>query len=293
MGTAFHDWSPGFDLLRSKLSQAIEQLRISRIANTIRKTIRNKNQLLVPRLPSCILQVVRFGEEQLMRNIAALIFVFGILASVNQSATAQDVKPATPPFPVFDSDAAWAKLPRDNPPLPPWAKVLVGPLPRTTAKMLDLEYLHRAKNPLGQELAGLLQWTVADAIGCKFGKANAEADLIRGKSQQQLERLKEKKKLAPDVQLAVSFARKLTLEGHAITDAEFAAILKVYGAEKVTAIVHTVAYANFHNRIVLGIGAEGESVPPVNVTFDPEKLAKVQAPSRPPWDDLKDVTANG
>jgi hypothetical protein len=138
-----------------------------------------------------------------------------------------------------------------------------------------------------------LQWTVADAIGCKFGKANAEADLIRGKSQQQLERLKEKKKLAPDVQLAVSFARKLTLEGHAITDAEFAAILKVYGPEKVTAIVHTVAYANFHNRIVLGIGAEGESVPPVNVTFDPEKLAKVQAPSRPPWDDLKDVTANG
>jgi len=38
-------------------------------------------------------------------------------------------------FPAADNDAAWRRLPRDNPPLPPWARVLVGPLTKTTAKM--------------------------------------------------------------------------------------------------------------------------------------------------------------
>src|SRR5437764_1304852 len=65
--------------------------------------------------------------------------------------------------------------------------------------------------------------------------------------------------------------------------------LKHYGPEKVTAIVHTVAYANFHNRVVLGLGAAGEPVPPVEVRFDAEKLAKVPAPARPAWDELKVV----
>jgi hypothetical protein len=99
--------------------------------------------------------------------------------------------------------------------------------------------------------------------------------------------------LAPDVRLAAAFARKLTTAGHAITDEEFAELLDAYGPERVTAIVHTVAYANFHNRVVLGLGAAGDPVPPVDARFAPERLVKVPTPARPPWDDLKGVTAGG
>lgn len=219
----------------------------------------------------------------------ATILILGVVAS-GQIVKAQPAKPEKP-FPLFENDAAWSVLPRENPPLPPWARVLVGPLPKATAKMLELDYLQRAKNPLGPELAGLIQWTVADTLGSKFGKATAEADLLRAGVPAKL--LASRSDLEPDMRIALAFARKLTKEGYAITDEEFAALLKLYGPEKVTAIVHTVAYSNFHNRIVLGLGADGEAVPPVDVKFDPDKLTKLPTPVRPPWDDLKAVTADG
>ena len=73
--------------------------------------------------------------------------------------------------------------------------------------------------------------------------------------------------------------KRLTFTG---TDAEFAAILEAYGPERVVAIVHTVAYANFHNRILLGLGAGGDPVPPAAAAFDDAGLAKVPTPARPP-----------
>jgi alkylhydroperoxidase family enzyme len=215
-----------------------------------------------------------------MGIMAVLLFVF--------AARPSDASPPAGRFPAVGNDDAWAKLPRDNPPLPPWARALVGPLPKTTAKMLELDYFHREKNPLGAELSGILRWAAADVLGSDFGKAQAKADLARaGVPPRVME------KLSADSRLAVAFARKLTTAGHAITDAEFAELLKAYGPEKVTAIVHTVAYANFHNRVVLGLGAGGEPVAPVDAKFSPERLAKVQTPARPPWDDLKSVKAGG
>ena len=225
-----------------------------------------------------------------MRFVAILILVL----SARGAPAAPPDGPPPGQFPVAGNDEAWATLPRDNPSLPPWARVAVGPLPRTTAKMLELDYFHREKNPLGPELAALLRWTAADALGSAYGKSTAEADLRRaGVPARVLAKLGETDAHAPDVRLAVAFARRLTIEGYAITDAEFAELLKVYGPEKVTAIVHSVAYANFHNRIVLGLGAAGEAVPPVDVRFAPERLAKVVAPVRPSWNDLKSVKGGG
>lgn len=215
-----------------------------------------------------------------------------LIAAAWPVAAGADTPPG--PFPAAGDNDAWAKLPHDNPPLPPWARVLVRPLPKTTAKMLELDYFHRARNPLGAELAGVLQWTVADALGSPFGKATGDADLRRAAVPAGvLAGLADRDALAPDVRLAAAFARKLTLEGHAITDEEFAALLKAYGPEKVTAIVHTVAYANFHNRVVLGLGAGGDPVPPPDVRFGPERLAAMAAPARPPWDDLKAAQPGG
>lgn len=229
-----------------------------------------------------------------MRIVAIVSLAAGMLALGTRSVGAEPDKPPPPPgqFPVAGNDDAWAKLPRANPPLPPWARVLIDPLPKTTAKMLELEHLHRARNPLGPELAGVLQWTVADTLGSKFGKAAAGADLRRaGVPSRLLGKLGDKESTPPEVWVAVAFARKLTEAGHAITDEEFAELLKLYGPEKVTAIVHTTAYANFHNRIVLGLGVNGDPVPPADAKFDPDRLAKVQAPARPPWDDLKATAA--
>jgi hypothetical protein len=156
-------------------------------------------------------------------------------------------------------------------------------LPKTTARMLELDYLHRAENPLGNVLAARVRLAAAEALESKYGVATATADLARfgvpadpGAD-------------AP----AVAFARKLTREGHAITDAEFAAVLKQYGPERTTALVHSVAYANFHNRIVLGLGVEPRPDPPVMVAFDAAKIAAVATPARPPWDDIKKVDHTG
>lgn len=234
-----------------------------------------------------------------MRVCSAFIAVIGMFSLSIRTAAAQPEE-APPPkavtgsFPSASDADAWANLPRANTPLPPWAKMLVGPLPKTTAKMLELDYFHREKNPLGPELAGILRWNVADALDSKFGRDSAKDDLKRARiSLRWIERPNNLELVGPDIRVAIDFARKLTLEGHAITDREFAELLKQFGPEKVTAIVHTVAYANFHNRIVLGLGAVGDPVPPVDAKFDMEKFAQIVPPKRPTLDELNAVPANG
>jgi hypothetical protein len=217
-----------------------------------------------------------------MRRFVIPIFALFALAVV---ASAQPEKPAPPksPFPALPDEGAWNILPpQKTPALPEWARVLVGPLPKTTAKMLELDYLHRTKNPLGARFAARLRYTVATELQSEYGRRIAAADLesaaaIRGKP-------------VEGADTAIRFAKKLTLAGHAITDDEFAELLKIFGPEKTTAIVHIVAYANFHNRILLGLGVKGESPPaePLAVAFDLD-AAKVKAPERPPWDDLKEA----
>src|SRR5262249_18770763 len=72
-----------------------------------------------------------------MRWLLVLVLTSGSALS----AVALDNPPGQ--FPAAETDEAWAKLPKENPPLPAWAKMLVGPLPRATARMLELDYFHR------------------------------------------------------------------------------------------------------------------------------------------------------
>jgi alkylhydroperoxidase family enzyme len=232
-----------------------------------------------------------------MYRLALLLFASGVFLVVTGQVVAQSPpakqSPAPAPFSSLPDADAWAQLPpRKNPPLPEWAKVLAGPLPKTTAKMLELDYLQRAENPLGPVLSAKIRHTVASALGSKYGEAVAQADLRRAGVTEPATPIHAK--LDPAELAALPFARKLTLEGHTITDREFAEILRTFGPEKTTAIVHTVAYANFHNRILLGLGAQPESpiAAPVEVKFDLD-AAKISAPVRPSWDDLKSVKAGG
>jgi hypothetical protein len=163
--------------------------------------------------------------------------------------------------------------------------------------MLQLDRLHRADNPLGVALAAKLRWAAADDIGCAYSRRYAEADLRRaGTSEKELKRLADAAHDLPRAErIVLAFARKLTRAGHELTDAELDELLDLFGAEKVVAIVHTAALANFQNRIFLALGAEvepGGPLPPLDVRFDPRKPVSVPAPARPPWGEWRktDVT---
>jgi alkylhydroperoxidase family enzyme len=196
--------------------------------------------------------------------------------------------PPTQPLPEMSNEEAWNRLPQQPRPLPAWARALAGPLPRTTAGMLHLDFVHRAQDPLDPQLRAKLRWTAADANRCAYGRRYAEADLRRaGASEAQIANLtSDGAPLDPAEHRALAFARKLSLAAAAITDDEVAELVADFGPEKVVAIVHTLAFANFQDRILLALGTEVEPegpLAPADVWSDPQNLAKIVAPPRRQW----------
>lgn len=217
-----------------------------------------------------------------------------LLAGLAQGAAGAQPQPAPKAaqlFPALPQKEAWSKLPpRMNPALPEWARMLAGPLPKTTAKMLELDYLHRVTNPIGARLSIRIRLEVATALRCPFGIAAANADLRHLREHDRKDQTLGPGELSIADQKAVAFARKLTLEGHTITDKEFADLLALCGPELTTAIVHTVAHANFQNRIILALGAGGEPARPIADAFG---NSTAKAPERPAWDELNSVKTGG
>lgn len=223
----------------------------------------------------------------------ALAVVFGVGGAV--VATAADPPPTESRFPPLNNDEAWKRLPRPTPPLPAWAQILTASLPRTTAAMLQLDHLHRANNPLGAVQAGKLRWAVADTIGCDYAKQYAEADLRRaGLTDADLQRLAGDPRQLPRAErAALGFARKVTRAAYTVTDAEMSELLEHFGPDRLVAMVHTLAFANFQNRIFLVLRVEVESggpLPPLDVKLDPSKPSSVPAPARPPWESVVKAT---
>jgi alkylhydroperoxidase family enzyme len=188
-------------------------------------------------------------------------------------------------FPVAGNAEAWSKLPREEPPLPEWARLLIVSLPKTTGAMLELDHVHRVKNPLGPMLAAKLRYSAADAVECVYGKRYAESDLRRaGLTESQIKTIGYPADKS-DEAFILAFARKLTLAGHAITDAEMEDLIKRVGAEKTVAIVHSVAYANFQNRVFVALGVQVEPGGPLaalDYKSDPALRTKLETPPRKP-----------
>jgi hypothetical protein len=72
--------------------------------------------------------------------------------------------------PLSDREG-WQRLPIakvPDQPLPSWAKVLAGPMPRTTAAMLRLDFVHRAHSPLAPKLRAEMRWVAAHANHCAY-----------------------------------------------------------------------------------------------------------------------------
>lgn len=203
--------------------------------------------------------------------------------------------PSTPRFPMLNDAETWDRLPCPELPLPAWAKILAPSMPRTTAAMLQLDHVHRAQNPLGPELRGKLRWVAANANGCDYSRAYAEADLRRaGLTDADLAQLAGDRADLPEAErLALDFARKLTLKAYSVTDEEVAALIEHYGADQVVAIVHTLAHANFQDRIFLALGVTVEPdgpFPPLDIDFDLK--AKVDTPPRPAWDTIEGIVTD-
>ena len=220
--------------------------------------------------------------------VCFLVFLLALGGSVLNAQSPQRRFTAT------DQIDAWQRIPQERPPLPIWARILVEPLPRATASLIELDNLHRAQNPVGSVLAGKLRWVVADAIGCEYASKCAEADLRRaGVSDEEIQLLTGFSKALPEAERAVlEFARHLTQAGSEVTDDEVAALIRQFGAEQVVGIVHTVAFANFEYRLFLALAVDVEPsgpLPPVELKIDVEQQAEISVPPRRPWEEVRSI----
>lgn len=232
----------------------------------------------------------------MLRNAVVLTFVALLLSLGGGMSLAQD-SPSQPRFAAKDQAEAWQRIPQEQPPLPLWARILVEPLPKATSALIELDYLHRAGNPVGPVLAGKLRWTAADAISCEYARQCAESDLKRaGVSDDELRLLTGDWITLPEAdRMVMEFARQLTRAGHEISDSQMAALIEQFGTEQVVGIVHTVAFANFENRLFLALGVEHETdgpLPPVELKTDPRQQGEVPVPPRRSWDEVLATAAN-
>jgi alkylhydroperoxidase family enzyme len=135
--------------------------------------------------------------------------------AVRQQQPANEEAPGS--VPLLDDDAAWSKLPgvenASGRRLPAWARALAGSLPRTTAAMLELDYLYRTSDAFDSRLRARMRWVAARANRCEYARAIAEADLLRaGATAQDVAQLAAGTgDLPTGDRAALAFAHKMTL----------------------------------------------------------------------------------
>jgi alkylhydroperoxidase family enzyme len=195
----------------------------------------------------------------------------------------------TPRLPLLANDEAWKKLP-DAPekvePLPVWARAFAGWQPITTARMLELDALHRTGERLDGRFRAVVRWAAADANRCEYTKAMAAADYDRanGHPSDLTTMMKQPDKLPEVDRLAAAFARGMMLDAAHVTDAEVKRLIELLGDERMVALVALVAHASFQDRILLtlNVAPEPTAVPPVTATFGrPKPPAPPAKPAEP------------
>jgi hypothetical protein len=224
--------------------------------------------------------------------------VFGWLAWLTTPQTLEGGN--APRFAAADNREAWELLPptavgQRVEALPIWARILVRPLPSATAAMLEMDYLQRMENPLPPCWRAKIRWIAARTNGSLYAEACARDDLLRaGGNVVELDLIETAPEQLSDKERRVfAFARRMCQAAYEVTDADVEELLRDWGSADLTAIVLTLAYANFQDRIFQALGiqvAEGERLSALNVRFDwdafrekgPSASAR-EAPS-PPFD---------
>src|SRR5579863_326636 len=181
-------------------------------------------------------------------------FAFTQRPVLAQTPGASDSSPCR--VPLLSDEAAWERLPpveqASRRSLPHWARALAGSLPRSTAAMLELDFLYRTSDAFDPKLRAKMRWVAARANRCAYSQEYAQADLIRsGGTAQDVEQLAAGSKDLPVAELAaLAFARKMTLAASTVTDDEVRRLIDEFGERGVVAMVEQLAYANFQDRLV-------------------------------------------
>jgi alkylhydroperoxidase family enzyme len=200
------------------------------------------------------------------------------LAMLLLDEQARDAKPAPKQgrVPLMKEEEAWKRLPElekgERGPLPSWALALADALPRTTAGMIELDWVQQTRSPLGPKLRAKMRWVAARANRCAYAEAYAAADFRRaGGTEAELKALAGDRAGWPaEERDALTFARKLTVAADTVTDEEVAALIKRHGEKHVVAMVALLAYANFQDRLILALDLPlepGGPLPPLEVRF--------------------------
>jgi alkylhydroperoxidase family enzyme len=220
----------------------------------------------------------------------SIVFSVIIAAAAIPRLAAAPVPPAR--VPLLDDEAAWEKLPAveeaSGRRLPHWARALAATLPRTTAAMLELDYLYRTSDAIEPRLRARMRWVAARANRCEYGQRYAETDLLRaGGTPQDVEQLASGAKgLPPAERAALAFARQMTLYASSVTDEDVRELVDAFGEPAVVAMILQLAYANFQDRLLttLAIPVEDDGpLPPLEILFvRPPPDQKPQLAERPP-----------
>ncbi|WP_337173007.1 hypothetical protein [Paludisphaera sp.] len=223
------------------------------------------------------------------------------------AARAGDSPAPVPAFPIPSDAEAWARLPTPEKgggqPLPSWARMTAEALPRTTAMMLQLDYVQRAGSPLDPGLRAAMRYVAAKASRCAYAEAYALADArAAGLSEARVQALRDgdHSDWSADERAALRFALKMAIASGTVTDEEFAALVSAYGESGAAAMVLLSAYAGFQDRLLLCLGApieEGGPRPPAEFAFRREPMARgsgLVSPTPPPplVDGGEDVVAD-
>jgi alkylhydroperoxidase family enzyme len=228
--------------------------------------------------------------------IIPLAGLLGLIAAPDRAVAQEGARAVS----ILSDAECWERLPAPksgrSAPLPNWAKVVAVHFPRTAASLLELDLVHRTKSPIDPGLRSAMRWVIARANRCAYAEATAIADARRADvSDADISRLQsgDLAGFRPEDRAALEFAKKMTLASSEVTDAEFASLVKSFGAEKVAAMVLLCAYGNFQDRLLLSLGVPPEPdgpLAPVEVAFEPSSLAtKMAAPQRTEPRPLGDV----
>lgn len=130
-----------------------------------------------------------------------------------------------------------------------------------------------------------MRWVAAHSNRCDYTRSYALADLARhGVSDSEIARFtaQELDDIAGDEGHALRFARDLTVNAAAVSDAQVADLIERFGADKVVAMVQLLAFSNFQDRLIgtLGLAVEPDGpLPPVAVSVDPS-ITQFDIPAR-------------
>ena len=191
----------------------------------------------------------------------------------------------------LSNEDAWKRLPKaetgQGQPLPSWARMMVGEVPRSTAAFLQLDLAQRTKSPINPKLRAAMRWIPAHANHSSYAEAYAIADAKRaGLDDAKLKALSLEgyPGWSDAEKAALTFAYKMTVASDTVTDAEFAILVKNFGENQAASMVLLLAYANFQDRLLICLGApieEGGPLPPVEVSFAPESFTTKALPPHP------------